>query len=49
MTEKRLIILLICLIGLLLIIPIHAKEVTAKVDDKGLMWIENSRGGLVGT
>ena len=47
MTEKRL-ILLICLIGLLLVAPIHAKEVTAKVDDKGLMWVQNW-GGVIGT
>lgn len=47
MTKKRLIILLICLIGLLLISPICAKEVTAKVDDKGLMYMQN--WGIIGT
>lgn len=46
MTEKLLIV--ICIIGLLLISPISAKEVTAKVDDKGLIWIQNW-GGVVGT
>ncbi|MBO5180140.1 MAG: hypothetical protein J6B87_07350 [Clostridia bacterium] len=45
MTEKLLIV--ICIIGLLLISPLSAKEVTAKVTDKGLMWV-NSRG-IVGT
>lgn len=49
MISKRLIILLICLIGLLLISPISAREVTAKVDDKGLMWVQNGGGGIVGT
>ena len=48
MTEK-LLILIICIIGLLLISPISAKEVTAKVDDKGLMWVNDNRGGIVGT
>ena len=38
---------IICLIGLLLIIPVSAKEVTVKVDDKGLMW--DSKIGIVGT
>ena len=47
MTEKLLIV--ICIIGLLLISPISAKEVTAKVDDKGLMWVDANRGGIVGT
>ena len=46
---KKLWILIICIIGLLLISPISAKEVTAKVDDKGLMWINSNRGGVVGT
>ena len=46
MTEKLLIV--ICIIRLLLISPVSAKEVTAKVDDKGLMWIQNW-GGVVGT
>lgn len=46
MTEKLLIV--ICIIGLLLISPVSAKEVTAKVDDKGLMWIQNW-GGVIGT
>lgn len=46
MTEKLLILIII---GLLLISPISAKEVTAKVDDKGLMWVHNSQGGIVGT
>ena len=46
MTEKLLIV--ICIIGLLLISPVSAKEVTAKVDDKGLMWVQNW-GGVIGT
>lgn len=46
MTEKLLIV--ICIIGLLLISPVSAKEVTAKVDDKGLMWAQNW-GGVIGT
>lgn len=46
MTEKLLIV--ICIIGLLLIFPVSAKEVTAKVDDKGLIWIQNW-GGIIGT
>ena len=41
------IILLICIIGLILITPICAKEVTAVVDDKGLIHMQNY--GLVGT
>ena len=43
------IILIICVIGLLIIAPISAKEVTAKVDDKGLLFIYDHRGGIVGT
>lgn len=46
MTEKLLIVF--CIIGLLLISPVSAKEVTAKVDDKGLMWVQNW-GGVIGT
>lgn len=38
---------MICLIGLLLISPVSAKMVTAKVDDKGLMWVNGK--GVVGT
>lgn len=46
MTAKRLILIL--LIGaLLLISPVSAKIVTAKVDDKGLMYTQ--RDGVVGT
>jgi hypothetical protein len=45
---KKLLIL-ICIMGLLLISPISAKEVVAKVDDKGLMWVHDNRGGIVGT
>lgn len=48
MTEK-LLILIICIIGLLLISPISAKEVTAKVDDKGLLFLDDNRGGIIGT
>lgn len=44
---KKLLILIICIIGLLLISPISANEVTAKVDDKGLMWVASI--GIVGT
>ena len=47
--SEKLLILIICIIGLLLISPISAKEVTAKVDDKGLMWMHDNRGGIVGT
>lgn len=43
------IILIICIIGLLIITPISAREVTAKVDDKGLLFINDNRGGVVGT
>lgn len=46
MIEKLLIV--ICIIGLLLISPVSAKEVTAKVDDKGLIWVQNW-GGVIGT
>lgn len=46
--NKQLIILLICLIGLLLIVPIHAKEVVAKVEDKGLL-IDDNRDVFIGT
>lgn len=42
-------ILIICIIGLLVITPISAKEVVAKVDDKGLLFINDNRGGVVGT
>ncbi len=47
MIGKRLFI--ICLIGLLLITPISAKIVTTKVDDKGLLFVSDNRGGIVGT
>lgn len=47
MTGKRLFI--ICLIGLLLVTPVSAKMVTAKVDDKGLLFVNDNRGGIVGT
>lgn len=40
-------IIMICLIGLLLISPVSAKMVTAKVDDKGLIWVGGE--GIVGT
>lgn len=40
-------IIMICLIGLLLISPVSAKMVTAKVDDKGLIWVPGE--GIVGT
>lgn len=43
------IILIFCIAGLLIIAPASAKEVTAKVDDKGLIWIQSSHGGLIGT
>lgn len=43
------IILIICIIGLLIITPISAREVTAKVDDKGLLFVNDNRGGIVGT
>lgn len=42
-------ILIICIIGLLIITPISAREVTAKVDDKGLLFVNDNRGGIVGT
>lgn len=45
----KLLVLIFCIIGLLLISPISAKEVIAKVDDKGLMWVEGGRGGIIGT
>ena len=48
MNTKR-IILIICVIGLLIMTPISAKEVTAKVDDKGLLFVNDNRGGIVGT
>lgn len=49
MTEKSYIILiLICLVVLVVAVPVvSAKEVTAKVDDKGLM--VSSRYGILGT
>lgn len=47
MTEKTILILIICLIGLVVIMPASAKEVTAKVDDKGLVWYNGY--GLIGT
>jgi len=47
--SEKLLILIICIIGLLLISPISAKEVTAKVDDKGLLFITGNRGGIIGT
>ncbi len=43
------IILIICIISLLIIVPVSAKEVIAKVDDKGLLFINDNRGGVVGT
>lgn len=48
MTDKRFIII-ICIIGLLIMSPIYAQEVIAKVDDKGLLFIYDHRGGIVGT
>ena len=45
---KKLWILIICIIGLLLISPISAKEVIAKVDDKGLL-IDDHRDLFMGT
>ena len=45
---KKMLILIICIIGLLLISPISAKEVIAKVDDKGLL-IDDHRGLFMGT
>ena len=48
MNVKRM-ILIICVIGLLIIAPVSAKEVTAKVDDKGLLFVYDHRGGIVGT
>ena len=44
----KLLILIICIIGLLLISPLSAKEVTAKVDDKRLL-IDDNRDMFVGT
>ena len=49
MTEKRLILIILCVASLLLISPVSAEIVTTKVDDKGLMWVDHNRGGLVGT
>lgn len=43
------VILIICIISLLIIVPVSAKEVIAKVDDKGLLFINDNRGGVVGT
>ena len=43
------IILIFCIIGLLTITPIFAQEVVAKVDDKGLLFVNDNRGGVVGT
>ena len=41
--------LIFFLIVLLLVVsPVSAEIVTAKVDDKGLMWVQ-SRSGIVGT
>ena len=45
---KKLWILIFCIIGLLLISPISAKEVIAKVDDKGLL-IDDHRDLFMGT
>lgn len=42
----KLILILFC-IGLLIITPVFSKEVTAVVDDKGLIWVNGE--GLVGT
>lgn len=42
----KLILILFC-IGLLIITPVFSKEVTAVVDDKGLMWSDDR--GIVGT
>jgi len=47
MTEKRLILIILCIASLLLVSPVSAKMVTAKVDDKGLMWVNSV--GIVGT
>ena len=47
MTGKRLFI--ICLIGLLLVTPVSAKMVTTKVNDKGLLFVNDNRGGIIGT
>ena len=49
MTEKRLILIILCVTSLLLVSPVSAEMVTAKVDDKGLMWVHDNRGGIVGT
>ena len=45
---KKLWILIFCIIGLLLISPISAKEVIAKVDDKGLL-VNHDRCMFMGT
>lgn len=47
MTAKRLFLIILAIGILLLISPISAKMVTAKVDDKGLMYTQ--RDGMIGT
>lgn len=41
--------LIILFLGMLLTSCVSAREVTAKVDDKGLIWVQNGGGGIVGT
>lgn len=47
MVEKRFILIILCVTFLLLVSPVSAEMVTAKVDDKGLL--SDTRGGIRGT